>query len=517
MPPFDIIERRREIVRRSKRDPIYFANKFLPKKPHKGQIKWLENSVQPINVLVPGNRWGKSTVIAMKHIWKCSFRVGQTRAEKLNGDPYETISIAQSADQAEIVFKEAKRLLSSKGLRPLVKSFRSSPFPHIIFTNGAVMHCRSAHDDGKYIDGHRYMYLSIDEAGWIPNLRHLMNSVILLRLAGGGEIDLIGTPKGYNDLYFYFERGQRKVPGYYSQRGSIYDNPFLPEEDIKMRDALLASGNPKLREQALYGEFVDFTGLAFTRDQRDNAFDPSLRHHELRRDGHRYIVAWDLGRTTDFTVGIVLDITTRPWHLVSYTRLNRVSWEEIYATIDRVARAYGCSYSVIDATGPQGDVIEEELSKRGIMVYGYKSSTKALKTELINNLQTALDEGRKAIEFVTEKDENGNEFPVPILQDPGTGWGLLRLPCITQLMDEMGVYSLDDKDIPFTDSVMSLALVVNAAYEAEGLTAPVLGGLYGASNPAEADVEPAPPRIGIDKGYLDRKLRETAQELLRSP
>jgi hypothetical protein len=385
------------------------------------------------------------------------------------------------------VFKEAKRLLQTKTLRPLVKSFRSSPFPHIVFTNGSVLHCRSAHDDGKYIDGHRYQYLSIDEAGWISNLRYLMTNVILMRLAGGGEIDLIGTPKGYGDLYFYFERGQRGVPGYYSQRGSIYDNPFLPEEDIKMRDALLASADPKVREQVLYGEFVDFTGLAFTRDQRDNAFDPSLPEHRPFEVGHRYVVAWDLGRTTDFTVGIVLDITTRPWHLVSYTRLNRVAWEEIYSTIDRVGRAYHVPYSYIDATGPQGDVIEEELMKRGINIYGYKSSTRVLKTDLINTLQNALDEGRIAKEFVEVVDpETGMKRIEPILQEPGEGaWGILRLPCITQLMDEIGVYSLDDKDIPFTDSVMSLALATNAAYEADYLTEPVEGGIYGGA--------PAPP------------------------
>lgn len=507
-------ERQKRLWKRFSNDPIAFLNVLSPKKPHPGQVTWLTKSVQPINVLVPGNRWGKSTVIAMKHIWKCTFRIGQTPADRLSGEPYETISVAMSADQAEIVFKEAKRLLMSKTLRPLVKEFRSSPFPHIVFANGAVMHCRSAHDDGKYIDGHRYMYLSIDEAGWISNLRHLMTNVILMRLAGGGEIDLIGTPKGYNDLYFYFERGQRGVPGYYSQRGSIYDNPFLPEEDIKMRDALLASADPKVRRQVLEGEFVDFTGLAFTRDQRDNAFDPTLPHHRLRQDGHRYIVAWDLGRTTDFTVGIVLDITTRPWHLVSYTRLNRVSWEEIYSTIGRVAKQYGCSYSTIDATGPQGDVIEEELSKRGIMVYGYKSSSKLLKTELINNLQTALDEGREAVEFVMEKDENGNEFPVPILQEPGTGWGLLRLPCITQLMDEMGVYSLDDKDIPFTDSVMSLALATHAAYEAEGLQGPVMGGIHGAASRDDLDAPVEPPLIGLDRDFADRKLRDFGDEVL---
>lgn len=468
------------------KDIFLFLDTLSPKKPHPGQRKWLENSHQPINTLVPGNRWGKSTVIAFKHLHKNIFKVGQTRHDRDRGEPYETISVAMSADQAEIVFKEAKRLLQSPQLRPLVKAFRTTPFPHIVFTNGSVMHCRSAHDDGKYIDGHRYMYLSIDEAGWITNLRQLMSQVILMRLAGGGEVDLIGTPKGYGDLYFYFERGQRGIPRYYSQRGSIYDNPFLPEEDIKMRDALLASADPKIRLQVLEGEFVDFTGLAFTRDQRDNAFDASLPQHRPFEEGRRYVAAWDLGRTTDFTVGIVLDITTRPWQVVSFTRLNRVAWEEIYATIGRVAKEYNVRYSTIDATGPQGDVIEEELSKRGIPVDGYRSSSKALKIDLINTLQNALDEGRKVVGMVDMTDEaSGAVSKHPVLQGPGEGWGILRIPFISQLMDEMGVYSLDDKNIPFTDCVMSLALAAHAGYEAEGVREPVYGGIYG-------DVEPTP-------------------------
>jgi len=42
----------------------------------------------------------------------------------------------------------------------------------------------------------------------------------------------------------------------------------------------------------------------------------------------------------------------------------------------------------------------------------------------------------------------------------------------------MGVYSIDDKNIPFTDSVMALALVTDLAREMEGVAAPVIGGMY---------------------------------------
>ena len=471
----------RELWRRCATDPNLFADTFLPKKPHPGQRLWLESSVKPINTLVPGNRWGKSTIIAEKHIWKCVFKHGlnvKTQAEWKAAE-YETISVAMSADQAAIVFKEAKKLLADSPLKVLVKAMRSTPFPHIIFANGAVFHCRSAHDDGKYIDGHAYRYLSIDEAGWIPKLKQLMTNVIVMRLAGGGEIDLIGTPKGYNDLYFYYERGQRGTSGYYSQRGSIYDNPYLPREDIEMRDRLLQSADPKIRRQVLEGEFVDFSGLAFTRDQRDNAFDPDLPQYSDYIEGHKYIVAFDLGRQTDFTVGIVLDVTKRPWTMVHYTRLNKVAWEEIYATIDRVTKLYHCKTARIDATGPQGDVIEEEMTKRGIKVDPFKTSTRAAKLDIINGLQSALDENRQVVGESETIDDNGVVIRHPVLEEPNEGnWGLLRLPCISQLMDEMGIYSLDDKNIPFTDSVMSLALVTDLAREMEGIAAPVLGGMF---------------------------------------
>lgn len=471
----------KELWRRCATDPNLFARTFLPKKPHNGQQTWLSNSTASINTLVPGNRWGKSVIIAEKHIWKCIFKVGikvKTRTEWKQAE-YETISVAMSADQAAIVFKEAKKLLKDSPLRVLVKAMRSTPFPHIVFANGSVMHCRSAHDDGKYIDGHAYRYLSIDEAGWIPNLKSLMTNVIVMRLAGGGEIDLIGTPKGFNDLYFYYERGQRGVTGYYSQRGSIYDNPYLPREDIEMRDRLLMSADPKIRRQVLEGEFVDFTGLAFTRDQRDNAFDPALPHYQPYVDGHRYMIAFDLGRQTDFTVGCVLDITVKPWTLVSYTRLNKVAWEEIYATIDRVTKEYHAKFARIDATGPGGDVIEEEMTKRKIAVDPFKTSTRASKLDIINGLQAALDENRQVTGISETIDDNGSVIRHPILEGPGEGhWGVLRLPCISQLMDEMGIYSLDDKNIAYTDSVMSLALVTDLAREMESVGAPVLGGMY---------------------------------------
>ena len=470
-------------LKRSAVDPPFFIRTLLPKAPHPGQVTWLLGSNQAINVLIPGNRWGKSTVIAMKHIWKAFTKHGLLLkpGETWLTAEYETISVSVSADQAEIVFAEVKRLLRHPAIAPFVTEIRSTPFPTIKLWNGAVINCRSAHDDGKYIDGHAYRYISIDEAGWIKGLKALINGVILMRLAGGGELDLIGTPKGYGDLFWYAERGFRKVPGYYTQKGSIYDNPHLSVEDIKMRDRLLASSDPKVRDQVINGAFVDLEGLAFTMDQRDQLFVPSMPAHQDPVDGHRYLQAWDLGRRTDYTVGITLDVTTAPYALVDFVRLNKVPWETIYGLIDERRKLYRVQMPRIDATGPQGDVIEEELWKRGIPCDPYKTSTRNEKTNLINNLQQALDYGRKTVGVRYEFDEAGVEMEVPVLEAPGEGdWGLLRFPCIPQLLDEFGVYQLDDKDL-VQDCVMAAGLVTELAYNAGQLAAPLVGGLYGDS------------------------------------
>ena len=502
-------------MRRLWRDPNYFVKTLLPLDPHDGQARWLSEAKAPINVLVPGNRFGKSTVIAMRHIWHCFGKVGAKPGPKETWMtmPYETISVAHSADQAEIVFNMAKRMLSHPAIKPFVKRIYATPFPRIVFYNNAVMHCRSAHDGGKYIDGHAYRFISIDEAGYIENLKELMTSVIVMRLAGGGLIDLIGTPKGYGDLYWYANRGLRGVKGYYTQRGSIYDNPHLSPEDIKMRDELLSHADPRLRDQVIYGEFVSLTGMAFTRDQLDNAFVEGMPAHTDYIPGHRYVQAWDLGRRTDYTVGVTLDVTNTPWQLVDFVRLNKVPWETIYEQIARKRDEYHVYRPIIDATGPQGDVIEEELVKRGVFVEAVKTSTKVLKTELINTLQAALDHGREQVGERDWLDEAMVIHKVPDLEGPRTGpwsrppcahqrlevpvdghgmrfegadldrwvrsvaqvpcygpgyrephsWGWLRMPVITQLVDEMGTYQFDDKEL-VQDCVFALALAVQARY-----------------------------------------------------
>lgn len=486
--------------------PLKFIHTFLaaspvsktdPTKKHLGQMRWLTKSNQPINVLVPGNRFGKSYVTAMKHIHKCVFRLGQSNPWDWSKE-YNTISVSVSADQAQIIFDVAKMLLNTPQAKPLVKRIYATPFPRIVFFNGSVMHCRSAHDDGKYIDGHSYQYVSIDEAGHFKNqLKKLINGVILMRMAGGGDLDLIGTPKGYGDLYWYAQRGLRGVKGYYMQRGSIYDNPFLSEADIKMRDQLLAMSDPRLREQVLFGDFVSDEGLSFTQDQLAQMFVPGMPTRADPVVGHKYVQAWDLARKTDWTVGVTFDVTSVPWKMVDFVRLQRVPWETIYNMIRDRSKMYHVDSPVIDATGPQGDVIEEELTKRHIFVNPVRTESLAKKINLINTLQTAMDEGRSVVGMRTVMDEAGSPREIPDLEVPGGRWGLIRMPPIPEFVDEFGVYQMDDKNLT-TDTVMAVALAIASIYDGSVLYEPLMEtSIYGPT--------------GLEEGGLVRGVTATTE------
>jgi len=484
----------RDFFRRITRDPVLFVDTLLPVKTavkvdgvwtqHLGQRKWLREAFAPVNVLVPGNRFGKSTVTAMRHLWMAftKFTPRQSSVIESAEKPYQTISLAYSSEQAKIVFEMIRGIVSAETFSPFVKDIKESPYPKITLFNNSVIHVRSAHDGGKYVDGFEYRYVSLDEVGYIDDLKALINGVVMMRLAGGGMIDMLGTPKGISSqgLYWYAQRALAHAPRYYGMRGSIYDNPFLPEADIKMRDRMIMASDPRMRKQVIEGEFVDFSGLAFTSDARENMFYHGMPWHEDYLEDHKYVQAWDLGRQTDYTAGFTLDVTQEPWRVVDFQHLNKVPWENIYDLIKEKATAYDVDYPRIDATGPQGDVIEEELYKRERPVDAYRVSSQAKKLDLINTMQTVMDWDRQQVDSTSYLDEAGFNHVEPVMAEPDPGrpvWGLVRCPPYPVVVDEFGTYRLDDKKLS-TDCVMGLAMAVHRAFEDRAIGEPLQGGLY---------------------------------------
>ena len=62
------IDALREAIDRGRHDKVFFAQYFLDTFPHDGQVRWLQNATRKIDVLVPGNRWGKSKGEGIEHM-----------------------------------------------------------------------------------------------------------------------------------------------------------------------------------------------------------------------------------------------------------------------------------------------------------------------------------------------------------------------------------------------------------------------------------------------------------------
>ena len=128
----------------------YFAQKVLGVKLHAGQTKWLENSHTNENMLVTGNRWGKSYVSAIKILYRAIFRIRDLKFDLRKKYRIVTASITQ--DQANIVFQQAVSLArESKILEPLLLTITKTPFPKMVFSNGATIEARSTQNRGEYL------------------------------------------------------------------------------------------------------------------------------------------------------------------------------------------------------------------------------------------------------------------------------------------------------------------------------------------------------------------------------
>ncbi|MDT8434700.1 MAG: hypothetical protein RQ731_08100 [Anaerosomatales bacterium] len=483
----------KDAIERGREDICFFASYFLGIEVHDGQRRWLESSTRSINVLVPSNRWGKTFIEAVKHLHRAFYKYGAgwehfhfgarayTLSEWRRAD-YQTISMSISADQSELVFRQVVSFCQLPRVAPFVKAIRSSPFPHIVMSNGAVIHARSTSNNGQYIDGYKYAYASYDEAGWEPNLSHLMGTVLLARLADyRASFDVIGTPKGRGDLYKLYMRGVNGDEQVYSQTGSIWENTHLAADFIEELEVSLRALGQRYVDQALYGKFVDLDGLVFRHEQlHGNMLDTSIEirsedvafGRRYRAAGHEYdplgtyASAWDLARKADRSVGSVLRVDLRPFVVVEAIGLTKCPWEQQYEYIRQQGSHWNVERPVIDSTGI-GDVVDEELTKRGILHknFDFNDGRGHRKMQLISNLQQALDHGR------------------PASEDSDVEWGLVRSGLIPPLFDELSLYQWDDKNLE-TDYVMSLAMAVWESWRSVARHTPVYRPVRSGRKPA---------------------------------
>lgn len=367
-------------------------------------------------VLVTGRRWGKDEAEAVRTLFRAVFSPGS-----------QQLFASVTLDQARIPWDRCVEFVYSQPLLEalLKKEPKNSPFPLIEFRHGSTITARSTSREGVYIRGHKYHRVVVTEAEYVSE-RTITEAIRFTLADYGGQLVMQSTPRSRRGLvYREFQRAQSGDPTVYAQSGSTFENPHVDHDYIRsLRSQMTAAG----WQREVEGIHADDDAAVFGWEHIQAAYEAATwTLPEAPAKGKRYVAGWDLAKAEDWSVGIVLDATARPYRVVSFERFQRVPWPAVAERIRATHNRYDCHASLIDATGVGAAVLDEVRD----VAQGYVFTGRS-KTDLLTNLQVALE--KREIIFPFER----------------------------QLVDELQGYEWEDKDI-VTDCVMSLALAAWAA------------------------------------------------------
>lgn len=336
--------------------------------PHDGQRAIMTRDTR-FRIIACGRRWGKSEMAA--HI----------ALERALGEPDTTVWwVAPTYDQANNYgFDKVKPLLSPDVVADEPK--RTKP-RKVSLVNGSTISFRSAEREDS-LRGGGVDFLVIDEAGsvpdraWTDELRPTLSDTL-------GDMIGIGTPKGRNWFYRWFQRGQSSdYPDVASWQAPTKQNPHVPDSEI---EAAKDDMPDRVFNQEYRAEFVDDTGSVFGDLRERNVEDYELPV-SVSESTSPYRIGVDFARFDDWTVVLVLDGDDR---VVASERVQQTTWDRIQTIIERLGDRYEPNIVALDGT--RDNKIVEDIELAGYRVDPVRFTAQTKQT-LIENLITELEVG----------------------------------------------------------------------------------------------------------------------------
>lgn len=421
-----------------KKDWSAFDDLVVNHQSHNGQKDWLANSVFRENLLHPGNGFGKTVIIAKKHIYYILKHFTE-------GEKYKTLNIAITTEQSilaqEVIAELVKNSPMISWLIP-ANSIVKFPVPKITYASGATTEFKTTKRKAESVEGKEYGYISADEVALEQHIEFIRDKILLPRLRRwkDSQLDFSATPKGLNAYYRISEDIKRR--GGFVRGGTSYENPHI---DHKLLDYQKSTWSDAKINQIILGKFIDTAEMMFA-SRIEKLFDNNLSFEDVER-GHKYLEGWDLARgrkgsLSDQTVGYRIDKTKRPFQIVKRWAFQK-PWTE--KERENINRSFG-------------DEIEHSSVEREIRQSQYESQADCFidSTGIGDTLYGILQDVVKPVDFRGgNKDRILDHLQVVLDND------LLTAPFIPELADEMTVYQRDDKNLD-TDNIMALAIACSA-------------------------------------------------------
>ena len=230
--------------------------------------------------------------------------------------------------------------------------------------------------------GRAYALVVIDEAAMVANLEQAWQQSIRPTLTDQlGQAWFLSTPKGMNYFKRLFDQGQdRASKDWACWQMPTGKNPYIRPEEIEAArwDLTEAAFN-----QEYLALFVNWEGSVFRQVGEAATVLPGMHPDPA----HQYVIGCDWGRAYDYTVFLVLDLTTQA--VVAIDRSHRVDYTLQCERLKVLAEQWQ-PIQIIAEQNSIGQPIIEQLSRDGLPIQPF-TTTNASKEKAIEALALAFE------------------------------------------------------------------------------------------------------------------------------
>ena len=245
---------------------------------------------------------------------------------------------------------------------------------------GSIIQLKGA-DDPKTLRGPNPVGVVLDEFATMKvEAWQVIEPVLRIN---GGWCWFIGTPKGQNHLYSFYQRGQSGHSEWKSWLLKASESGIVSAESLK--EAKETAVSEAFYTQEYECAFLEGEGKIFR-----GVRDVCIAEPEKPQQGEHYVMGVDLAKHVDWTVVTVYKRSNN--QQVYQDRFQRLDWPFQKVKIKSVSDMYNKALIVLDATGI-GDPIYDDLAMAGAPIEPVKI-TEPIKAQLVQKLSTFIEQRR---------------------------------------------------------------------------------------------------------------------------
>jgi len=333
--------------------------------PHAAQRRVLAEAKR-FNVLSCGRRWGKSTL-------------GIDRIVKPALEGFPCAWFAPNYKTLLEIWRSLQEVLVR-----VVTSKNNAEFRLELRGSGSITMFSLDTEVSETTRGRAFKTVVIDEAALVKNLRGVWENAIRATLADHrGGAWFLSTPRGMNDFKTFFDRGQDpEREDWASWQMPTGSNPHIDPAEI---DAAQEDMTEAAFSQEFLAQFVSWEGAVFRR-----VLEAATKERQSEPEqGHEYAIGVDWGRSRDYTVFTVLDVTVQA--MVDMDRSNRVDYVVQRGRLQGLYDRWRPS-TILAEQNSIGQPIIEELQRANLPVKAF-TTTNSSKAQAIEALALAFEQG----------------------------------------------------------------------------------------------------------------------------